>query len=69
LRIASVAATVLVFGWLSSAEAGEALGPLFLKLYNHKLHGQVVDYTNYHGLDHRIWSSASGGLQSLPDMN
>jgi S-formylglutathione hydrolase FrmB len=58
LRIASVAATVLVCGGLSSVQAGEALGPLCLKLYNHKLHGQVVDHTNYHGPDHRIWSSA-----------
>src|SRR5580704_17919328 len=29
-----------------------------LPIVNNRLHGQIIDYTNHHGSDHRIWSNA-----------
>ena len=61
-----MAALLLIGGMLPSAHGGQVLGPLKLKLQNARFHGQIVEFTDYHGADHRIWSSALAAVaQSL----
>jgi pimeloyl-ACP methyl ester carboxylesterase len=43
-------------GWLERRELERA---------NQRLHGQVIDHTNNHGKDRRIWSEALGQLRDL----
>lgn len=41
----------------SEANAGP-VGWVELPILNHCLYGRIIDYTNHHGSDHRIWSDA-----------
>jgi S-formylglutathione hydrolase FrmB len=60
-----MAALVLMGGILPSARSGPVVGPLKLKLQNARFHGQIVDFTDFHGEDRRIWSSALRQRRSL----
>ncbi len=60
-----MAALLLIGGILPSARGGQVLGPLKLKLQNARFHGQIVEFTDYHGADHRIWSTALNERRSL----
>jgi S-formylglutathione hydrolase FrmB len=52
-------AALLAIGMtLPAAQGNELLGPLVVKLHNARFHGQIVDYTDCHAGDRRIWSSA-----------
>lgn len=48
-----------------SARAHLLPRPLHLVRLNHKIAGQVVDHTNNHGKDRRIWSAALGEKRDL----
>jgi S-formylglutathione hydrolase FrmB len=63
--IAWATALLLIGAILPHARGGPVFGPLVLKLHNLHLHGQVVDFTDYHGTDNRIWSSALNERRSL----
>lgn len=50
-------AVVLLLGPLAAPRASATLTPPpDLKALNKRLHGQIVDYTDNHGCDRRIWS-------------
>jgi S-formylglutathione hydrolase FrmB len=58
MRIIACVAALFAGGFLPSVRAGEILGPLILSTYNKtKIHGRVIDHTNYHSPDNRIWST------------
>jgi hypothetical protein len=52
--IAWATALLLIGAILPHARGGLVFGPLVLTLHNLHLHGQVVDFTDYHGADNRI---------------
>jgi S-formylglutathione hydrolase FrmB len=50
---------------MSPARGAPVLGQLKLKLLNSRFHGQIVEFTDYHGADHRVWSTALQQRRSL----
>jgi S-formylglutathione hydrolase FrmB len=59
VKIAPWVGAIVALGLtVSDAAAGGLLHPFQLKRLNNRLHGQVVDHTNNHGHDRRIWSAA-----------
>ncbi len=47
------------------AETGGWWFPGQFNLVNHRLHGQLVDYTDFHGADRRIWSPSLQQCRNL----
>jgi hypothetical protein len=53
-----LAALLVLAGAASQARALPVVGPVVFKFHDLRLHGHLVDHTNRHGADRRIWSEA-----------
>ena len=64
-KIACLGALLLVWVPLSECRAHCLWNRFYLERLNRKIQGQVVDHTDNHGSDRRIWSSALNEKRSL----
>jgi S-formylglutathione hydrolase FrmB len=64
-KAAWVGALLVIGLAVGPAAAGRHLHTPNLDRLNRRLHGTVIDYTNNHGVDRRIWSAALGQKRDL----